>query len=268
MAHPLNGVRAKIQRAEEHIKNLEREVNSFLSQKPPPFEIIGEHQNDGREYAYVVKKVPVVPLRFAVIVGDAIHNLRSCLDHLLYALIVKNGGTPTNQTQFPICSSVNKFEDACSRGRIKGVSASAEELIRLAQPYNSPTPDDTFIAALDELSVLDKHRLPIVIATAATLGHQIVFKDAPNYVGAKIDTTVIGLPDHRKQPWAVAKEGEVLFSLRFEKPAPHVEADIEFIVQIAFEKVGRARLQEVTKVLSQIHDATKIGVRAFEPEFN
>jgi hypothetical protein len=266
--HPLDGVRAKIERAEEHIKNLDREISAFLSQKPPPYEIVGEHQNEGRDYAYVVKKVPIVPLRFAVMVGDVIHNLRSSLDHTLYALVIKNGGIPTNQTQFPICTTVEKFEQACSRGRIKGVSALAEKIIRLAQPYNSATPDDTFIAALDDLSVLDKHRLPIVIASAATLGHQIVFRNAPNFIGTKANVTVIRMPDYRKQPWAVAKEGEVIFSMGFKEPALHVEPDIEFMVQVAFEKVGRVPLQPVTKILSQICGAIKSGLTAFEIEFN
>lgn len=268
MAHELVGVRAKIQRAEEHIRSLNREITSFLAQKPPPYEVVGEHQDDGLKYSYVVRKVPKVPSRFAIITGDAIHNLRSGLDHLVYALVIKNGGTPTSQTQFPICTTVEKFEAAVSRGRIQGVSTAAENLIRQVQPYHSPTPDDTYLAALDELSVLDKHRAPVMVAAAVHLGHKIVFNDQPGFIGKKIDTTITSLPDHRSQPWTITKEGEVLFSFAFEKPAPHVKVDVEFTVHIAFEKVGRAKREPVVNILSKLLDAAKAGVRLFEPEFN
>jgi hypothetical protein len=264
---PLDGIRAKLARAEEHILTLDREAQSFLRSNPPPYEITGEHRDDAREYAYVVRRVANVPPRFAVIAGDAIHNMRSTLDHLTYALVVCNGGTPTTQTQFPVCSSEEKFREALARGRIKGVSGRVEKKIKSLQPFNNDTSDDTVLAVLNDFSIVDKHRLPVVTATAVQLGHQIVFRDAPRYEGAKRNVTVIAMPDHTKQPWALTKVGEALFSLRFEEPAPHVVADIEFSVQVAFERAGRVRYLPAVDALRLMLGATREAIKRFETEF-
>lgn len=259
MAHPLDGARAKIQRAEEHIKNLDREIFSFTSQKPPPYKVIRQHQNDGRKYAFIVSGEPIVPLRFGVMAGEVVHQLRSSLDHMVYALVIRNGGTPTNQTQFPICSTLEKFKEACARGRIRGVSGSAERIITAEQPYNSPTPDDTLLAALDECDILDKHRLLVVVAAVAHLGQEVRIKG-----GRDIAITGMSPPKNVK----VAREGTEVFSFDLATPAPDFEADADLVLQIAFEKIGRVPLQPVTKMLSLLVTPTKRLLDVFGREFD
>lgn len=48
---------------------------------------------------------PPPALRLAVVAGDILHSLRSALEHLAWALVLENGGEPSDSkpaTQFPI----------------------------------------------------------------------------------------------------------------------------------------------------------------------
>jgi hypothetical protein len=163
----LASCRAKIERAEESIQNLNREITAFLVANPKPYRMVREFRNDGRQYAFIAFGNPVVPARFAVIAGEIVHHLRSSLDHLLCALVVNNGGSPTRQHQFPIYTSPKAFDEACSRGLIRGVADSAEKLIRSVQPYTSETPDDTVLHVIQQFDNFDKHQRLLVVNTVA-----------------------------------------------------------------------------------------------------
>lgn len=267
MAHPLDGAWAKVARAEEHIKNLNMEIEAFLGQKPAPYLLVGEHRNDGSEYVYVVKKVPVVPVRFAVIAGDVIHNLRSSLDHLAHALVVKGGGTPTNQVQFPICSTVEKFEEARKRGRIKGISASAEKIIRAVQPYKSKTPADSALLVIDDYSVFDKHRLLLVVATVVRMGDRIVIADNPNFVGEKLANVEMLLSNEWVKPKPMSKEGDVVFTLPFKHGGLQVIPDVHLVPHVAFDKAGMTQHRPVIEILTIMLNGVRNTIGSFVGEF-
>jgi len=100
------------------------------------------------------------------ILGDFTHNARSALDHLADALVRANGGTPTTQTQFPIC--VSPFEWPGQVRRLKGASERHVSMIQAMQPYNRR---DRYgwhtvweamgdpLAIVNRLSNVDKHRV-------------------------------------------------------------------------------------------------------------
>jgi len=128
MTHPLDGCRAKLDRAKETIESLALEISTFESRIPPPFQVTREHR--GNEYVFIASGVATAPLRFAVIAGEIVHHMRSCLDHTIRALVVRNGNVPSVRHQFPICTSEKQFDEAISRGQIDGISPSAEALVR------------------------------------------------------------------------------------------------------------------------------------------
>lgn len=262
MAHPLDGARAKIQRAEEQVKNLKRDIAAFLSHEPAPYQVVGQHQNDGLEYAFVVSGDPNVPPRLAVMAGEIVHQLRSSLDYLLYALVVRNGGTPTGQHQFPVCARVEDFEEACRRGKVRGISASAARLVRAAQPYTSPAPDDTILHVVDEFDAFDRQRPLGVVIAVARLGQAIRIKanrkgKAPVIVGSSD-------PASRK----VTREGAIVFTIRFAEPAPEFQASADFVPQVAFEKCGRVPLVPVVVGLSNMISGIRNTVEGFAGEFD
>jgi hypothetical protein len=183
--------------------------------------------------------------------------------------VIKNGGTPTRQHQFPIYTSRKKFDEACSRGLLKDISRSAEKVIRSLQPYTSETPDDTIFYVLQQYDNLDKHQLLLVVCTVARLGQKITIgenaeiKSKTGRMGK--NPIIIGLGDPR--PRKITKDGVVVFTIDLGEPAPELEAEAEFVPQVAFEKCGRAELIPVTEILPAMLQATANCVNALIGEF-
>jgi hypothetical protein len=100
----LTGVRLKLDRAASHIDAIRDKALAFTGREPPPFGFRVEERELSDEvveytlYA-VVREQP--PRDFAPMIGDAIHNIRSALDHLVYELVPANL-RDTVRTQFPI----------------------------------------------------------------------------------------------------------------------------------------------------------------------
>src|ERR1700686_745705 len=99
MSNLLDGCYAKLERAKENVRNLNAEIETFLGADPKPYQVVGEHKGNGLKYAFVVRGNPTMPLRFTVLAGEVVHHLRSILDHLICALVVRNSQTPTRNNQ-------------------------------------------------------------------------------------------------------------------------------------------------------------------------
>ena len=94
---------------------------------------------------------------WSTMIGDVVHNMRSALVYLACELVIKNGGTVTDTTQFPIYEREDRFVRGSPR-RIGGMSTRAATLIETLQPYYKPTPSEHPLATLAHLSNGDKHR--------------------------------------------------------------------------------------------------------------
>jgi hypothetical protein len=66
------------------------------------FEGIVTNQDPDTGHPLLPAELCRLPLEVSIATGDAIHNLHSALDHLAWALVESNGGTPTDQTEFPL----------------------------------------------------------------------------------------------------------------------------------------------------------------------
>ena len=94
------------------------------------------------------------------------HALRSALDHLVWQLVILEGGTPDWRTQFPIYDDAAKFDQAVRFPRGRRVSPLHDirpdgdiwALIEDAQPYRCPDPRQHYLSGLGKLSNIDKHR--------------------------------------------------------------------------------------------------------------
>src|SRR5437868_2335967 len=80
----LGGIYAKLERADENIRNLNTEITSFLGEKPAGG-FSEEQQKRLAEWAEFHAKRGVPP-RFGVLAGEIAHLLRSSLDNIAWIL--------------------------------------------------------------------------------------------------------------------------------------------------------------------------------------
>jgi hypothetical protein len=160
--HRLAGVVAKFNRAKQQFDVLRHEIGAFSDQDPEPHSSRGYFDTKTWEWIerFQVRKAP--PLRWGVILGDCVHNLRSALDHLICQLTLLDGGTMDDcaQTQFPIASKSEAQFEAMANHRIPCLSKRHRALVKKAQPYHAG--DGAASHPLDilaELSNADKHRI-------------------------------------------------------------------------------------------------------------
>src|SRR5437879_6404809 len=92
----------KIKRANKHILELEREMDAFRQTDFYRF-FVEKNPETGRS-TLVGEVVQAVPEPVPLILGDAIHNLRSALDLGACEIYTHDGGSPKelNKVKFPV----------------------------------------------------------------------------------------------------------------------------------------------------------------------
>jgi hypothetical protein len=95
--------------------------------------------------------------------GDAVHNLRSTLDHLARALVEATGGTVDERnTSFPICNFAKDYKSR-ARASVKGLGSPCLKILDSIEPYKNGSSHQLW--QLNELDVIDKHRMLVAVAT-------------------------------------------------------------------------------------------------------
>jgi len=263
--HPLDGIWAKIQRADEHIKNLNAEINALIGSDA--YRLVGEPDTDPRQC--IVRAVgPEPPLRLSVIVGEIVHQLRSSLDHLVCQLVRENKKSVNRAHQFPICDTPKEFEAACNRGRIKGISGSARSLIEARQPYRqSEDIKRNFLYVLREIDDADKHRL-LTLVIATTNSFQLGIGGGEPTAGKKGDPiNIVGASPPTSPPQRPTEQGTEVLRLYFGEPEPDVKVAGKAVVEIMFGDLGPMTEQPVIYVVQQLRDKTVRLLDAFRGEF-
>ena len=263
----LLGVKAKLERANEILASLELDASKYFSQDPPVVRL--EHKHFQDEYAFIAYGDSNPPLKFAVMTGEIVHHLRSSLDHLITALVIRNGVDPTFQHQFPICTSEQDFEKACKKGQIRGISENAKKLVRSVQPFVAPTPSSTILNVIAKFDNADKHRLLVVVTAIAhlqselTIGVDAAIANMPERKG-KVPT-IIGVEMGAKR---VSPEGVEIFKFKLAEPAPELKIDDNGLLpQLAFDKCGSEENTPILPILKRMVEGTVNTVRLFINEF-
>lgn len=154
----LVGVRDKIARAREHSDFLKAQFDTFVQHNPDAawgLEI--ERNIEKGELIIRWKGSGKPPVRWAVVLGEFFHDLRSALDHIVCALV---GGQDCDSTAFIIRETDTDF-DALAKVRLNGITGDPLAAIKQLQPFNAwpEHPKHTTIWNINELANRDKHRL-------------------------------------------------------------------------------------------------------------
>jgi hypothetical protein len=157
----------------------------------------------------------------SAILGDSIHNLRVSLDHLAWQLVIAKGGTPDENTIFPILE-VPPTPNRYGRIRVQispGVSKELGSLLDEVQPYKRAKPANHPLAILHQLDISDKHReLLITVVGVKFLGwfgdtEPILLNPGPYHDGAEICRFPSSATDSENQFDPV-----IVFSVRLNEP--------------------------------------------------
>jgi hypothetical protein len=129
-----------------------------------------------------------------MLIGDAIHNLRSALDHLAWSLAGTNAG---RSTEFPIFVSRTEFSKRGKR-KMHGMPTPAQKIIKSLQPYKRPhglPKEREPLWLLQNLDIEDKHRALNLVASEMMGNVDIsTSRDHPAY-GLTMVTGLIPLAD-------------------------------------------------------------------------
>jgi hypothetical protein len=232
MSHPLDGVRAKIERANEHLANLKTELQRGLDNGDYGFRA----EDDPKVADQVLifgKAPPELMIRYGLIAGDVCHNLRSALDHLAWQLTIFSIRKPTKRTQFPIFSDRVEYAKQ-SPAMIDGILPKIAARIERLQPYNTgPLGDPRRTNALwilHEMSNSDKHRvvniavldIPALVVTtgeAQPMDFDALARSGVGRVGRVVD-------------------GALIKTLPPDSAPPDVRVNIQAPIHVAFDEVG------------------------------
>ena len=159
----------KLNRSEKHIAEFRDASTTFFGGKPYEYAFSDDLKTNER--FWYMTRCDDIPKYLSAIVGDALQNLRSCLDYVIHEAIFKETGRwPIRRTiGFPIGEDSSKTRHPEFGRRVEGLGQAAKELILSLKPYQGG--NDT-LWRLHSLNNLDKHQLLVVAASALT-GHTI-----------------------------------------------------------------------------------------------
>jgi len=252
----LEGVRAKLARADEHLQELKREIRVWVESEA--YVVRGQFEAERGEYVFRCEIREPPPARLGVIFGDAIQNLRSALDHLVWQLVIASDAQPDNRNQFPIF--VREPSTDRERGRwdsaVRGLAPPYVAAIERMQPYKADEPGERTLAVLADLSNADKHR--IVVPLAFSINEQVAetitaVEPRDLEITGQATITVERRLDH---------DTEIMsFPVRPTGPDPHMRVHGHFPVGIAFGEIDmsergfaqiRAHVRRIVKILERM----------------
>jgi hypothetical protein len=267
MAVTLVGVRAKIERAKKHIDDFDAAFLShgtIISTQVEKESV--EHQPEGRRVTAAVSSGKLPP-DICLPIGDAVHNVRSALDHLICQLAVAAGNSAEcDRTQFPIYIQDTPDNRKTLNRRIRAVGPAAQTEIKSLQPYERrpQDPASDLLWMLSALDNIDKHRLLLVAHPQFTKLRLHITID-----GEAQSVTPSDHPD-----WRPLKFGAEPLRFRFlvpydnTRPETKVEVKAEPLVGVVFQQTGlKCDGSDVRQVVrDMVADVTTI-VDDFERKF-
>ncbi len=241
----------KIERAKEHVGNLESEISAFHQRSP--YSVVGEDDPNTGDWVVRARIRETPPLRWGAIAGDAIHNLRASLDVLWRCVMYPSGGGAGNRKiQFPIFDSADKCEAHHSR-EIEGPRKGAVDILKALKPYSGGNEPLWLLHVLD---IIDKHRglIPAYSTVGTTIidlsvGLRHVVRDDPEW--GEIPSMRIGL--NWAEPACPVEDGAELWRVRAAQRS-QVDMNPQFPFTIAF---GEAEIVKGKAIIPTLHQSVQ-----------
>ncbi|SRR5258705_2246070 len=168
----LDSTRSKLARAKEHIDSLNRELRDWADGSFHT--IVIKPESDRKRWVIkIIMATPPDTRRFANILGDAAHNLRSAIDHFFYAVAQKYAPNADPRRKFfPVVEQQHRFHGTKQKPGFKmaregfGLPECVWTAIEAEQPYmRSDGGALCPLLLLHNLDIDDKHRAGAILLT-------------------------------------------------------------------------------------------------------
>ena len=153
----------KLERARDHIKDLNARVNQFLAKHP--FVLMERHQRKAGRTTYSVMAKESIPPELSLIIGDAVHNMRAALDMALFGMV--GDREPKIHFPFPKEPTPEALKRAIKEGHVKVAGKKVVEAISSLEPHINGK--GIALYCIHALDIQDKHHLLILAAQRAAV---------------------------------------------------------------------------------------------------
>ncbi|WP_139178468.1 hypothetical protein [Janthinobacterium sp. OK676] len=267
MSALIRSVELKLNRACEQVQLLSHSISDWAANNPVTADC---KLSDGRlGFQLIQKDFTIAPSldEWSLQFGECVHNLRSALDNLVFALARVKCDPPEKPISiaFPIYQDREKFEKD-GRKKINQLPMAAAELIEKLQPFQRDgshkfgTPERDALVLLQSLSNDDKHKVPSVVVLAPTeMGHDFdvsFYSDEDASANVQPDVTVWVGP---------LLPGTVLMELRTNSPLKSVNGAFEGHAIVAIETPSGP--VAVVQTLQALHQYTNLVASQFRAFF-
>jgi hypothetical protein len=158
--------RLKINRANKHIEDLKAAVDSIPGRYASTIE--SDAKTGGQTIKYFFPEQDIFLSDLALVIGDALHNLRAALDYAWVGTIERFfPGTVDPYTKFPIRETEQDIKGALNSRRIEtNVPNLFKRVVSDIKPYRG---GNDAIYRLHHLDIRDKHALLIPVVNAISI---------------------------------------------------------------------------------------------------
>lgn len=246
----------KLDRARTHIKYLEDKLTEWFDNNHYSI----AHEEEPNRPHHFTARITIKPLTgdpLAVVIGDAIHNLRSTLDHLMYLLASTHvkpfTGEIAKLSEFPIFGDELGKGDILAEKRLEkkfapilnAIPPNSKTIIKRVQPYQRGKAFASHpLWKLYVLSNTDKHRL-LLDAAMYNVAITVSRGEFINIDSYKIN--VLGGPMNDQA--VIAK-----YSVVPKDSSRKVHVQIDPVINVVFGHRTGLDGKDVMDVLHEIHD--------------
>lgn len=254
-------VSAKRERADKHIDELNVRIDQFKRDNPNA--VRREIDPQTGDVSFYIGEVPEIPPDIPAIAGDAVHNLRAALDHLVWNMVEAAKKTPTDKTAFPIFDTAAKYKKM-SPAKVEGVHKLAKQEIDRLHPYKR---GNNLLWQLHRLDIVDKHHLLLALGQAnfartmtPSEKAKAITARTPGQLGQP-NPQGLGVFVNLVIPTAPLKAGSKLLTV----PAAEAANDMGFFVDVAINERGIAENANLRLLLNFLRSEVSIVISNLAP---
>lgn len=262
------GVQLKIDRAMFHANTLIDSISEWARRARPLAK--PEYLPDRLGYKLILQPFAEAPPleQWALMAGDCVHDLRSALDNLAFALALLKCDPPLRPAEiyFPVFDDAEAFNAKAGR-TLKQLPEDAANLLSACQPFHrgADVKRDALLL-LHHLDNHDKHRLPQVVLLSVNQHNHV----AEMTFSSDAEAAAAAPPEVTAHDGAI-EPGNVLIEVRVKRPIARLSGNVNIepvpAIQtlVALEgviPVLQALVQHAKEILSHCRTLPSVAARA------